>query len=470
MATYQLSAQNEDDAIRYARQYIVGTARAVGMGNAMGAVGGDFTSLSINPAGIGVYRKSEFTFSPSFTWNSTKSDFLGNKIEQSDFAFEIGNVGYILNTKTGREKGLVSTSFGFGYNQMNNFNQEVLMAGINRNSSLLDNYTNIYNDPSQDISDFYEGLAYDVDLIAWDSTAGEYFNDFKRGGYDQEQQRWIKTEGYTGEYIFSAGTNISNKLYIGTTLGYERARYERIIEHTEEDLNNQIDYTEEFLQYDYLLTRGYGFNMKFGVLARPLDFLRLGAAFHIPTYYWLYDHYDTRMTAWYDNNLNIPSKTAYSPHGEFDYKVQSPWKFVGSAALVINNFGLLSFDYERIDYSNVFMEGYGYGFSDENTAIAQNFKAVNNFRMGAEFRLGIGYFRGGYQIYGTPLKYVDPTADSKYSVISGGIGIRSDDYFMDISYSNGMTKEAYYMYPEMTTGSINKSNLNNIMLTMGYRF
>jgi len=469
--TLHVSAQNEEDALRYSRQFITGTARAVGMGGAMGAIGGDFTSLSINPAGIGVYRSSEFTISPSLNWNSTQSDFLGNKIEQTRYGMRIGNVGYIISNSKDKETGLVGTNFGFGYNQLNNFNQQIYMSGINNTTSLLDNFTRIYNNPDLQISDFYEGLAYDVDIVAWDSAAGEYFNDFERGGYGQLQERKIRTSGHIGEYVFSGGANYNHKFYFGATIGIQRVRYDRSVEHSETDQGDKADYTEEFIFREDLLTRGYGFNMKMGIIARPVNFIRLGAAFHLPTLYFLNDRFTSDIEAWYDPDLDLSSKRAESPAGQYDYTLKSPSKFIGSAAITIGKLGLISLDYERVNYTNARLEGSGYTFIDENNAIQDNFISTDNLRMGAEIRLGTGYLRGGYAIYGSPIKYKDPTGDSKYSVLSGGIGIRSSDFFLDLSYASGISREAYYMYvPEMTQGSSNESTLNNVVMTLGFRF
>lgn len=467
----QLRAQNEEDALRYSRQYLAGTARAIGMGGAMGSIGGDFTTLSINPAGLGVYRGSEFTFSPSLNWNSTTSDFLGNKIQQTNYGLKIGNIGYIFTKKTDKEKGIVSTSFGIGYNKLNNFNQRILMSGTNTTSSLLDNFTNIYNNLNKEKSPFYEGLAREIDMVGLDSLG--YFNDFQ-GKWGQLQKRSVNNSGHIGEYVFSMGTNYSNWLYLGATLGIQRVRFDRKISHTETvPAGSDIDFTDEFTFDEDLRTRGHGFNLKIGAIVRPLDFLRLGAAYHTSTLYFLNDQFSTSMTgwAWYDPGLEVTSKTADSEIGVYDYTLKSPSKFVGSAAVQVGKFGLLSVDYERINYSNAILEGPDYEFIIENSTIKNNFKSTNNLRMGAELRLGSGYLRGGYAIYGSPFTVVDPSADGKYSVISGGVGIRTSDFFVDLSYANGMSKEAYYMYlPEMTNGSINKSIYNNMVVTLGFRF
>jgi hypothetical protein len=137
-------AQNEIDALRYSQYFPSGTARSIGMGGAIGAVGGDFTGLSINPAGIGLYRQSELSFSPNLSWTNSSSDFLGNSFEDVKYNFNFGNLGMVFNNNMG-ESGWVSTSFGIGYNRLNSFNKTVYMSGVNNNSSLLDNFVDYAN-------------------------------------------------------------------------------------------------------------------------------------------------------------------------------------------------------------------------------------------------------------------------------------------------------------------------------------
>nr|HPG99937.1 hypothetical protein [Tenuifilaceae bacterium] len=62
----QLFSQTIEDGIRFSQTLNGGTARSISLGGAIGALGGDFTSLSINPAGLGVYKSGELTVTPSF--------------------------------------------------------------------------------------------------------------------------------------------------------------------------------------------------------------------------------------------------------------------------------------------------------------------------------------------------------------------------------------------------------------------
>jgi hypothetical protein len=78
---FLIQAQDLADALRYSNLTIQGTARAGAMGNAFGALGGDFTSASINPAGIGVYRTSEFTITPISGSTKVNSTYYGTGSE-----------------------------------------------------------------------------------------------------------------------------------------------------------------------------------------------------------------------------------------------------------------------------------------------------------------------------------------------------------------------------------------------------
>ena len=112
-------AQDETDALRFSLIQPQATARAVGIGNALGSVGGDFSSLSVNPAGIGIYRSSEITFSPNLIFNSTNSTYTGTGSSGNGSHFAISNAGYVsTKLRDSRRGGWTSVSFGFGMNRL----------------------------------------------------------------------------------------------------------------------------------------------------------------------------------------------------------------------------------------------------------------------------------------------------------------------------------------------------------------
>lgn len=466
-----LSGQNETDALRFSRQLTVGTARSVGLGGAMGAVGADFTSLSINPAGLALYRGSEVSFSPSLSWDNTSSNFLGNSYDESKYNFNIGNLGFVSTYDMNREKGWISTNFGLGYNQNANYNRNILMSGINRNSSLLDNFTDYANQFPNSLNEFYEKLAYDTYLIPYDTLTNTYWNDIQEAGYGQLQRRTLNTKGSRGEYTFSFGANYSNFLYLGATFGLVRLRFEKDIIHNEEDISNSIDFFDRFIFIENVRSSGTGYTFKLGGIVRPVNNLRIGLSYHFPEFFNLNDRFTTEMEGFYDPSEDIQPKKVYSPLGDYDYKLNTPSRFIASMAVILENTGLISIDYERVDFSKAKLNSSDYDFFNENATIKQLYKATNILRVGAELKIGTAYLRGGYSFRQSPYVSSEPNTKANLNIFSGGIGMRGRTIFVDFGYSISNSEEVYYMYlPQMTDGSRNKSIGNNMILTVGYKF
>ena len=466
-------AQNEVDALRYSNHLTVGTARSVGLGGAMGAVGADFTSLSINPAGLALFRGSEITISPSIFWDNTTSDFLGNSFEESKYNFNLGNIGFVSTYDMNKEKGWISTNFAIGYNRTANYNRGILMSGINQNNSLLDNFTDFANASPNNLSAFYEQLAYDVFLLPYDTITNDYWNDIQDAGYGQLQRRTLDSRGSNGEYTFGFGANYNHRLYLGATFGIHRLSFEQDIIHTEQDNSNSIPVFDKFIFRENLRTTGTGYTFKMGAIARPIDILRVGVAYHLPVFYNLNDRFSTEIEGYFDpgNEFDLTNETAFSPLGDYDYKLKTPSKLIGSIALTIGNTALISIDYERVDYTNAKLSAGDYDFFDENSVIQDIYKATNNVRVGGEVRIGSAYLRGGYARNQSPYISTEPNTNANLNVLSAGLGMRSRSFFVDFGYSFSNIEEVYYMYiPQMVNGSKNKSNGNNMIVTVGYKF
>jgi hypothetical protein len=469
-----IQAQNEVDALRYSRHIPAGTARSIALGGAVGALGADFTSLSINPAGIALYRSSEFTISPSLFIDNTNSLFLGNTNEATNYNFNLGNIGFVNTFNTSNEtSGWISTNFGFGYNRLANFNRNIVMSGINNSSSLLDNFTNFaQGTPSNQLNEYYEGLAYDVMLLPYDTITNEYWNDLNEGGYGQLQRRRLNTSGSIGEYTFSFGANYSHRLYLGATFGISRVNYRQDITHLEDDEQNSIPFFDRFVFMENLRTSGTGYSLKLGAIVRPINPLRIGFAFHLPYFYNLNDRWTTDMDAYFDPAENIDPQSAASPLGEYSYKLRTPSKMIGSAAMTIGKLGLLTAEYERVDYTKANLNANDYEFIDENDMIKSTYQATHNLKFGAELRFGPAYFRGGYAFYQTPFAISEPNVNKDLNIISAGFGIRGQSIYIDFGYANNRSEEVYYMYrPEMNQqGSVNSLDSHNIIMTLGYKF
>ncbi len=134
-----VSAQNVDDALRYSQIFYGGTARFMSMGGAFTALGGDISSLSQNPAGIGVFRSSEMTVSPQLNYiNSTASGFHSTNSDYL-YNFNLSQAGFVSNIITNNTgTGLIKLNFGYSFNKTNNFHQSTQIRGINNSSSMAD--------------------------------------------------------------------------------------------------------------------------------------------------------------------------------------------------------------------------------------------------------------------------------------------------------------------------------------------
>jgi hypothetical protein len=479
-------AQDLTDVLRYSNYKISGTARSTAMGNAFGALGGDFSSLSINPAGVAVYRSGEFTFTPSVGKTSVDGTFLGNTINDSKYNVNINNIGYVGTIPTGEnsESGLVSLSFGLGFNRLGSFSMSMLAEGANSNHSILDYFTNNVNNPvinSDDFDPYYERLAWDTYLLNYDDQNKEYFNDITDNHFGESQRKSTNRKGYINEYLISAGANFNHKFYVGGTLGIHEVIFKENANLYEWDEKNNIPYFNE-LNFDTdLKITGNGFNLKLGFIYKPVDNLRLGFAVHSPTFYKFNEVYDHRMSSsitYLEDGKTEKYSAQPDKEGVYDYEIETPLKMILSGAYVVGKSGLISVDYEIVDYSTAKLKNGGdnYDFYSENATIKNAYKTVGNLHIGGEYRVNKNFsLRAGYENFPSVYKSTyqaaqNPNAKANYSTVSGGFGFKQGNFFLDAAVKRIINEEYLKLYP----GSINmadyNSTQNNVILTLGYKF
>jgi hypothetical protein len=466
-------AQSDADALRFSQTSISGTARFTSMGGAFGALGGDFSSLADNPAGIGIYRKSEFTFSPSLYFANTTSDFLGNSLSENRFNFNIPNIGFVYTkTMNDDKEGWKSWNFGIGMNRMNNFQTQSYFEGFNPNNSLLDDFlekANAHLD-SGNLDPFYEQLAVDAQLI-YDTTNDGINNYRKDPQQGILQRRSSITQGGISETDISFGGNYNNLVYLGATVGISSLRYIDESIYEEVDINGTTPYLNQYSFEQDVYTHGIGINFKVGLIVRPADWIRIGGAFHTPTSYSMHDDYNSIIRS----DLTFGQFTALSPAGTFDYDLTTPYRAIGSLGFILGKTGLIGMDYEYVDYSGARFSGPGASFSPVNDAVRTKYTSASNVRIGAEWRYDNLSFRAGYAMYGTPFNAGQnvPGADQSKTSITGGIGLRDKNYFLDLGYAYSQSTEYLQQYSLLTQdvpGSKNKVETNNFVLTFGVKF
>jgi hypothetical protein len=460
-----------------------GSARFMGMGGAFTALGGDISSISLNPAGAGVYTGMQFVFTPSFLQQNTESISRHRGMKYPDdalnYKINLNNLGLMATYNLRSVPGWNTISLGLGYNTLNNFNQQINGKTFNYDRSKMHEFVGNANDGNY--WGPYEGLAEDTELLRYDSTFNEYWSfvtdemnysdttSLSEVGVNQQKE--IENKGSLGEYFIAVGANYSDKLYLGVSLGIRRYKLTRTQTFTETENANQIPYYHKMRFNEYENHTGTGYNLKIGAIYKPFDFLRLGAAVHTPTFYnnVQYDWYN-QMTAEYDT---ISSLQSTSTETTYAYKLTTPAKLIGGVALKIANTLMLSADYEYLDYSTNMLddkENYSFDYGPLNDTIQNNLGTAHNLRLGAELKLNQFYLRAGYSYNQSPYANSYEGYQSNIARYSGGVGFRSTGFFMDATFVTSSYTTDDRLLSTLPTLSDVDFNNNRVILTVGLRF
>ncbi|TAJ10459.1 hydrocarbon degradation protein [Marinilabiliaceae bacterium JC017] len=496
------NAQFIEDAVKFSETFQTGTARSMAMGNAFGALGGDFSSLSINPAGIAVYRSSEFTFTPSLIFNQTDANYYSHNSSDEKYSFPFNQVGMVGTYKPIREgdKGIISTHFGLGYNRMNTYNKNAMIVGEHVPNSLLDEFVINSNGHNTDhLGNFGPGLAYDTYLTGTLPGIDDHYfhayeyidnnnNIISRANQGIHQRKVLENSGYKGEYSFTFGANFSHILMLGGSINIQNIYFKESSLYRETNAYGLapaegIDSKEDIDYYDYyshLKQTGTGVNFKLGLIFKPISALRIGAAYHTPTFYSIKEDFHNDMYSYFKDGFTAKS---LSLAAENEYKFQTPYKLIGSVGLVLGKSLIVSADYEYSDYtSSKFKsrEMYDENIALENQIIDERLKATHNIRGGVEFKLTPQFaLRGGFGYYDTPYKEEYEYEKSSFFTYSGGFGFRDKSYFIDVAYMMIDKETNHFLYnwepsEDIIYGEPKPARLNSIdhqvAVTLGWKF
>lgn len=488
---FAIQAQNANDALRYSLHNISGTARSVGLGGTLGALGGDFSTLSGNPAGLAAYRKSEFSFSPNFLNINNDAKLLSGtneSIQESKNDFNLSNLGFVFHS-TPRSGNWKTFNVGIGINQIANYEQEIYYEGMSH-GSLVQSYAEQANGfDSSEFDSFSTGLAWETGAI-YPLSDTDYITDFE--GTDSTQifrNETINTSGNTNELVFSFAGNMDNKLMIGATIGVPFVSWEENRLYAEEDQDDEIPFFNQLSYEESISTSGVGINAKFGLIYRINQMFRVGTAIHTPTAYGLTDTYTSSLTYDYTDSNNDGPISATSPNGSFSYRLSTPWRAMLNAAAIIGSkktidgaktyvpLGFISAEVEWADYSssafNYSTDANGTQFKSEeravNSDIGKQLKSAVSFRIGAEYVRQKLRIRAGYGINGSPFA----GSSSTNNTFSGGLGIYERNFYLDFAYQRTSLVDSYSPYTTIDAPRqiiATDTNRNKYMFTLGFRF
>jgi hypothetical protein len=479
-----INAQNEVDALRFSEIEWEGTARFMGAGKAFGAVGAEFSALNTNPASIGLYKRSDITFTPmTLSIFKNTSGYNGTSTLAQDVKYNVGSVGMVLALP-----GVSSTLWkkfqvGFGFNRIKNYNNVFSIDGRNHGKTIGSVFALEANGLDwHDVDNWPEGPGGDEAWFGWTSwlinpdgsSSNSYIAELE--GVDMRHISNVSRRGGNDEMVFSFGSNYDDKLFLGATLGVPVINFtENRIFREINDRFSEREWFQNAIITDRLSVRATGINLKLGAIYQPVDFVRVGVAFHTPTYYGnVRDYFERRMASqFYDldkDGKEFLSGADVSYANRFNYTLTTPLRAMANLAFFIQQRAFISAEYEFVDYSMATMYSINYNFNAENQNIQNMYGFSHIARIGAELSVTqVFSIRAGYNYISSP--YKDDINDGSKHYASLGLGFRTRVFYSDFAYAFTTSKEQYWMYdPAFVNAVDNKFITHRVMLTMGVRF
>lgn len=515
------------DANRLVGSELNGTARFVGMGGAMGALGGDISTMSTNPAGIGIYRSSDFMTSFGFNKTNAETTLSGSTSNIGRTKMSYDNIGFVYANKVGNRTALRYVNFGFNYHKSKNFNRSMLMDGF-LDGSLTDQMAMM---STRDISSgFPDGIIPGNELLASDAffnkdvpwlgalgyeanlfyprTAEDGYSEY--AGYLIDEKPSIhgryksQESGGINAYNFNLSFNINDRFYIGGTLGAYDVDY-KIDSWYDETfyVGNDIEDHGWYSLHNSFRTTGAGVDFKLGFIARPFGEspLRIGMAFHTPTFYFLtdrnfaeifYDTWDHDKGEYEQGEAFVQDNRGDEMEGQTDYRLVTPWKFNASLGYTIGSSIALGAEYEFMDNSSSKLKYDNNGFVEdmeyENADMKSMLKGTHTIRLGLEaklvpqFSVRAGYNHTTAAFKSNAVKLMNNNTirtDAEYSnnkalnSITLGMGYRGSMFYTDLAYQYSFYKSDFYPYGggyvSHPAAKVNNDR-HQLLMTLGMRF
>ncbi len=487
-----------NDAILFSQTSFSGSGRILGIAGAQTALGGDVSNIAHNPAGLGYYRRSEISFSPSLQYANTQTDYIlpfsETRTQDDKINFHINHLGLVFfSGKDPQQQGKWrGGSIGLALTRVNNFQNRISLEGTNTTTSRTDSYVELTNGIPLSTLENFDEVAFDFERGAYNTFLTNPFDLDQNGNpiadpdtyftlardenenliSDIQQKQTIDTKGSQYQFNLAFGGNYDDKLYVGAGLGIGILNYEQDSEYSESIGGNS--FLDSFTESNEFNLSGTGFNAQFGLIYRMNDWVRLGASFQTPTFYFINEESISNFSSLVFDTLDnlIPFEFETLPQ-EFDYRLQSPWRLNLGTSFFFNKLGFISIDAEYVDYTSMKLRNSDFpGFFDaDNQTIESIYRPVWNFRLGSEFRFDYLRFRGGFAYEADPYDSDFDDIDKARYHITGGFGVRVPEFYIDLglqyTWFESPAFNTYSLDPNGFLGGlapVNQSENTNIRL------
>lgn len=500
-------SQEISDAMRYSQDNLNGTARFRAMSGAFGALGGDLSSINVNPAGSAIFSNNQMAITLSNNDIKNNSNYFGTNSSEKTNSFDLNQAGaiFVFNNRN-TNSNWTKVSMGINYENTNNFDNGLFSAGTNPNNSIDQyflSYANTGNngapvpqqfvnrEQGESISTLYSflgrnlpnrqfpnlnGFAAQQAMIAFynqgfiidaadiNDPNSPYITNVPSGG-NYYQENSVYSTGYNGKLSFNAATSYKDKLYVGLNLNSHFTDYQKSSSFYEDNnapLTN--NYTVSRLQFNNdLNTYGTGFSFQVGAIAKLTNEVRLGLAYESSTWYKLTDELSQSLIAVSANTGGELAPDEVDPQfiNVYEaYTLQTPSKLTGSFAYVFGKSGLISVDYAIKDYSNTkFKPENDSYFNDLNSDINSILDTTGELRIGAEYKIEALSLRAGYRYEQSPYKNGVTIGD--LTGYSAGLGYSFGSTKVDLAYSYAKRNSQQGFFNQGFTDGASIDAINN---------
>lgn len=496
MAQYPLLTNY--DAYTFGHEELNGTARFVGVGGAMGALGGDATTIFYNPAGIGIYRSSEITASLNINWtNTTMSNDAYKSPQERWTTANFANAAYVghwdIGANRNKQNGLLGISMGVAYNRIKSYDR---IGSYSREKSYSKTqylasdatgqnyeYLNVDNWNNESVGyraiTGYETFMFDVkDAAAFTYTS--FFDENYPAGSTVKDNVSFSEYGSTNEFALSLAGNISNIFYLGMSFACDYTSYRRSDNYTEYMPDGKsLNTTSSF---DLV---GTGFTYKVGFILSPTNWLRIGGAYHTPAYYYATStNYGSASS-----NLNGKFGSVSTPISSERALINAPMKAIASLGFILGKFGFIGIDYQWTNETGAFMKATnGFKHTTINDITKSEMADTHTFRIGFEvkpfdalsLRLGGVYRTAAFKPEASRYYYITDTRTDTHYVndngaysVSAGVGYRIGRHAFDLAYIWQVNNGLYYEFnsPGIEVAPLNiRSVRNQFIVSYSIRF
>lgn len=494
IAMSNVNAQDITDAVRYSQDEVQGTARFRAMSGAFGALGGDMSAVSINPAGSSVFNHSHASISVSSLGLKNDLNFYNgnNSLNKSNFDLNQTGVSFIFVNNDAASP-WKKFSLGVAYDKTLDFNNSWNVRGINPTGNTIGNYFLSYAQGlrldqisalnGESLSSAYSeinrlyGFSNQQAFLGYESFILEpatdndentiYSSNIK--GNDIDQEYTYAATGYNGKFSFNGSTQFGDKLYLGINLNSHFINYDKFTDLYEVN-NNASSLVREVNFQNTLSTVGSGFSFQVGAIAKVTNELRLGVSYNSPTWYTISEETTQYLGTIRQEGSSRPSTIIdpYAVNVYPDYKLQTPGKITGSLAYIFGESGLISFDYSLKNYSNTkFKPTSDPYFAAQNENIKSTLQNAATYRVGGEYKIKRFSLRGGYRLEESP--YEDDNFYGNLNGYSFGLGYNFGNVMLDLAYDNAQRDYGQQLYAVGLTDAVNiDSRQSNFTFTVGF--